>query len=46
MATARRPQEEVLADLAKLHQRFEDEQIGFDDFETAKLALLEQLDLG
>jgi hypothetical protein len=33
----------VLADIARLHQRFADEQIGFDDFETAKAALLAEL---
>jgi hypothetical protein len=36
----------VLADLAKLHARFDDEQIGFDEFEEAKQGLLAQLDLG
>ena len=41
-----RPQDEVLADLAKLHQRFEDEQISFDDFEDAKAGLLAELQLG
>jgi len=33
----------VLADLAALHQRFDDEQIGFEDFESAKAELLAQL---
>ena len=41
-----RPQDEVLADLAALHQRFDDEQISFDDFEDAKTALLAELQLG
>jgi hypothetical protein len=39
----RRSQDEVLADLAQLHRRFDDEQIGFDEFESAKAALLAQL---
>jgi hypothetical protein len=38
-----RPQDEVLADLAALHQRFDDEQISFEDFESAKADLLAQL---
>lgn len=38
-----RPQDEVLADLAALHQRFDDEQISFDDFESSKADLLAQL---
>lgn len=41
-----RPQDVVLADLAALHQRFDDEQISFDDFEDAKSALLAELQLG
>jgi hypothetical protein len=41
----KRPQEEVLADLDKLHQRFADEQIDFDDFESAKRDLMAQLDI-
>ncbi len=38
-----RPQDEVLADLASLHQRFDDEQISFEDFESSKADLLAQL---
>lgn len=41
-----RAQDVVLADLAALHQRFDDEQISFDDFEDAKSALLAELQLG
>jgi len=41
-----RPQDVVLAELAALHQRFDDEQISFDDFEDAKTALLAELQLG
>lgn len=41
-----RPQDQVLADLAALHQRFDDEQISFDDFEDAKAGLLAELQLG
>lgn len=41
-----RPQDVVLAELAALHQRFDDEQISFDDFEDAKSALLAELQLG
>lgn len=40
-----RAQEEVLADLARLHQRFHDEQVGFEDFESSKAALLAELDV-
>ncbi|MFZ4719900.1 MAG: hypothetical protein ACOYMR_10770 [Ilumatobacteraceae bacterium] len=41
-----RPQDQILADLASLHQRFDDEQISFDDFEDAKAGLLAELQLG
>jgi hypothetical protein len=41
-----RPQEDVLADLARLHDRFHDEQVSFDDFESSKAALLAELQLG
>jgi hypothetical protein len=43
--TPRRSQAEVLASLAALHQRFEDEQISFDDFESSKADLMAQLDI-
>jgi hypothetical protein len=44
VATAvRRPQDVVLADLAQLHQKFGDEAISFEDFESAKSDLLAQL---
>ena len=39
----KRPQDDVLADLAALHQRFDDEQVSFEDFESAKSLLLAQL---
>ena len=45
-STPARPQDVVLAELAALHQRFDDEQISFDDFEDAKSALLAELQLG
>jgi hypothetical protein len=41
-----RPQDQVLADLAALHQRFDDEAIDFDEFEESKAALLAELQLG
>jgi hypothetical protein len=41
-----RDQAAVLADLAALHQRFDDGLISFDDFEAAKMQLTEQLDVG
>ena len=41
-----RPQADVLADLASLHQRFEDGQVDFDDFEDSKQELMAQLDVG
>jgi hypothetical protein len=41
----KRPQDDVLADLARLHQRFDDEAMDFDDFETAKRELIAQLDI-
>jgi len=37
------PQDKVLAALAELHQRFEDEQISFEDFESSKAGLIAQL---
>lgn len=37
------PQDEVLAQLAALHQRFDDDQIDFDDFEERKQELLAKL---
>ena len=39
----RRAQDDVLADLAHLHQQFDDEQVSFDDFESANSQLLAQL---
>ena len=39
------PQDEVLTRLAALHLQFENEQIGFDDFEEAKAELLKHLDI-
>lgn len=45
-AAALPPQERVLADLAVLHQRFDDGEIEFDEFEAAKQELLERLDVG
>ena len=39
-------QSDVLAQLALLHQRFEDDEIDFDDFEAAKSDLIGQLDVG
>jgi hypothetical protein len=39
----KRPQDDVLADLAALHQRFDDESISFEDFESEKGLLLAQL---
>lgn len=42
-ATATVDQESVIAKLAKLHAQFDDEQIGFDEFEERKLELMAQL---
>jgi len=42
-SAVKRPQDDVLADLAALHQRFDDEQVSFEDFESAKSLLLAQL---
>jgi len=42
-AAPKRPHDEVMADLDRLHQRFADEQIDFDDFESAKRELMAQL---
>jgi len=39
----KRPQDDVLSDLAALHQSFDDESISFEDFEAAKDLLLAQL---
>ena len=39
----KRPQDDVLSDLAALHQSFDDESISFEDFEAAKGLLLAQL---
>jgi hypothetical protein len=39
-------QSDVLAQLAALHQRFEDGEVDFDDFEAAKSELIGQLDVG
>ncbi len=39
------PEPEVLDQLATLHQRFEADQIDFDDFESRKQELLAQLDV-
>lgn len=36
-------QEQVIARLAALHQKFDDDQIDFDEFEEAKQQLVEQL---
>jgi hypothetical protein len=44
-AEPQRDQAAVLADLAALHQRFDDGLITFDDFEAAKLELTAQLDI-
>ena len=40
-----RDQAAVLADLAELHARFDAEELSFEDFEVAKQALTEQLDI-
>ena len=42
----RRSQDEVLAELQQLHQRFEAEAVSFDDFEVLKAQLMSQLDVG
>ena len=39
------PQDEVLAQLAALHQRFANDELEFDEFEDAKRELLAQLDV-
>jgi len=44
--SVRRSQNEVLEELAALHQRFEAEAISFEDFESAKGHLMGQLDVG
>jgi hypothetical protein len=38
-------QSSLLAQLAALHQEHDDEQIGFDEFEERKAAIMEQLDI-
>ena len=38
-----RPQEDILADLARLHAKFDDGGIALEDFETAKADLIGQL---
>jgi hypothetical protein len=40
-----RPQVEVLAELAELHRRFDDDEINLDDFESAKADLIGELDV-
>jgi hypothetical protein len=40
-----REQATVLAELAALHERFDAGHISFDDFETAKQQLTDQLDI-
>ena len=40
-----REQAAVLADLAELHERFDAGLVTFDDFETAKRELTDQLDI-
>ena len=37
------PQEDVLAELAKLHEQFDDEQIDFETFEERKQELISKL---
>ena len=44
-AAPTRPQEEVLAALAALHQALSDGTISFDDFEDAKAELVAQLSI-
>lgn len=39
------PEETVLEELARLHARFADDAIGFDEFEERKHELLAQLDV-
>ena len=39
------PQEQVLAQLEKLHKQFADEQIDFEDFEERKQELMAQLNI-
>jgi hypothetical protein len=43
--SVRRSQDEVLEELAALHQKFEAKVIGFEDFESAKEHLMAQLDV-
>lgn len=40
-----RPQEQVLAELAALHQAFDDGNVDFDDFEDRKSVLLAELNV-
>ncbi len=44
-AGVRRNHDDVLADLAALHQRFADEAIDFDEFEQSKTDLLAELEV-
>lgn len=39
-------QSELLAELAELHRRFADEEIGFDEFEAAREELTQRLVVG
>jgi uncharacterized membrane protein len=45
VAVKRAPQEQVLAQLALLHQRFDDGDMDFEDFEAAKSELVSQLQI-
>lgn len=41
--TASKPQDEVLAQLAELHKRYEDGGMSFEDFEAVKEELMQSL---
>jgi hypothetical protein len=43
VSPSHRPQAEVLEDLARLHQRFDDEQVDFETFEASKRDLMAEL---
>jgi hypothetical protein len=43
---AKMSQEELIAALAALHEKFEREAISFEDFDAAKQALIEQIAVG
>lgn len=43
VATPAAEQSEVLAELAELHRRFADEEIGFDEFDGARQELTQRL---